>query len=75
VELFVQEYKTRVEVADSDKRTSLPMKVSFENISHRTMSKDLQSKHTNGPNRLECYKTREWNDMPRANTVAYWSHS
>jgi hypothetical protein len=36
----------------------------INNISFRLL-------HTNKPNRHECYLTRVWNGMPRANAAAY----
>ncbi len=29
----------------------------------------------NGFNKLECYITLSWKDLPEANTFAYWAHA
>ncbi len=34
----------------------------------------FSSKHTIGPNKLECYITLDWKGLPETNTNTYWAH-
>ncbi len=64
-------------MTDSDKHSSLLryeiiMAVTVLQCKDRIHNISFSSLFTNGPKKLECYKTLPLKGLPRRNTLAYW---